>query len=334
MNTGTLLCVKTLLLAGLFLTNCSEFYMSCNDGTCIHDSLVCDGHKHCEHGEDEDDCQHICSDQTNSCMSQCHHRDLCFCSVAYFQCLSGGCVPLHKLCDKKEHCDDASDEPPTCVYLMPEQLGHPSLSLDINNYINTLIEQNKAIRQGCLQSHNVLLFPVHNVSYVLLQKKCSPSSPLSDVKLFCHEELYKKHMYIHAYFYLDRLCIYDHDCDDNYIYHCLNGFHLLNCERVYCVGRFKCQSAYCISLDHICNKVCDCPHCEDESICTKLLCPGMVLIEQIGSGLRCSTKVAALKHSLNMRQVIHREGISITDDFPVLIHLENVVNLIIFLQQK
>ena len=57
----------------------------------------------------------------------------------------------------------------------------------------------------------------------------------------------------------------------------------------------------------------------------------MVLIEQIGSGPTCSTKVAALKHSMNMRQVIHRKGINITDDFPVFIHLEDVVDLAHFI---
>ena len=96
---------------------------------------------------------------------------------------------------------------------------------------------------------------------------------------------------------------------------------------MYCVGRFKCPSSYCISLDHICNKVCDCHNCEDESICSKLLCPGMVLIEQIGSGLRCSMDVAAVKYSMNLRQVIHWEGINITNNFPVLIYLDNAVNL-------
>ena len=102
---------------------------------------------------------------------------------------------------------------------------------------------------------------------------------------------------------------------------------------MYCVGRFKCQSSYCISFDHICNKVCDCQHCGDESICNKLLCPGMVLLEQIGSGLRCSMKLAALKHSMNYRQVIHRNDVNITDDFPVFIHLEDVMNLTDFIHK-
>ena len=58
------------------LTTCSDLYMVCDDGTCVHDSLVCDGKPHCQHGEDEADCQHICSDHSHSCMYHCHHRDL------------------------------------------------------------------------------------------------------------------------------------------------------------------------------------------------------------------------------------------------------------------
>ena len=68
-----------------------------------------------------------------------------------------------------------------------------------------------------------------------------------------------------------------------------------------------------------------------KSICSKLLCPGMVLIQQLGSGLRCSMNVAAVKYSMNLRQVIHKEDINITDDFPVFIHLENVLNLTHFI---
>ena len=92
------------------LKNCSEFYLSCSDGTCVHDSLVCDGYPHCPHSEDEANCQHICSDHTNNCMLHCHPKDLCFCSLEHFQCLSGGYVPLQKLCDKIPHCIDSSDE--------------------------------------------------------------------------------------------------------------------------------------------------------------------------------------------------------------------------------
>ena len=307
------------------LTKCSDLYMVCDDGTCVHDSLVCDGHPHCMYGEDEADCQHICSDHSHNCMSQCHHRNLCSCSPQYFQCLSGGCVPLQKICDKTVHCLDASDEPPTCVYLRPEQLGRTSVYLGINSYINKLIQTSMAVQHLCSYNNDVSL---NHTYYKIYAKEptCAPPSHSSDIKFLCNLCNTPDRVSPH-FFSLDRVCIYDHDCDDNYTSHCFNGYHLLKCEHTFCVERFKCPSSYCISLDHICNNVCDCPHCEDESFCSKLLCPDMLLIPQMESGLRCSKNVVALKHSMNMRQVIHRKGMNITDDFPVFVHLEEVVNL-------
>ena len=304
------------------LTNCSDLYMVCDDGTCVHDSLVCDGEPHCLHGEDEAECPHICSDNTHTCISHCHHRDFCTCSPQYFQCLSGGCVPLQKLCDKIKHCIDASDEPATCVYLRPEQLGLSSLPLDINNYISNLIQQNKAKQHKCFQYETLLSFQV-NYEMHRNEQHCAPSSSSSDMKFHCNV-LYVDNKIPEEYFTLERLCIYDHDCDGNNTSNCFNRIHLLKCEHMYCVARFKCPASYCVSFDYICNNVCDCPHCEDESICNKLLCPGMVLIPQIESGFRCSRNATSLKHSLHMRQIIYRKGLDLSDDFPILIYLEDV----------
>ena len=299
--------------------------MVCDDGTCVHDSLVCDGEPHCLHGEDEADCQHICSDNTHKCISHCHHRDLCTCSPEHFQCLSVGCVPLQKLCDKIVHCIDASDESATRVYIKPEQLGQLSLTLDINKSIKNSIQQIKSTQQKCLQYIDI--FP-SQVNYELYKNEqtCAPSRPSSDMKFHCNV-LYVKNKMSYEYFTLDCLCIYDHDCDDNYTNHCFNSFHSLKCENMYCVARSKCPASYCISFDYICNKVCDCPHCEDEIMCNKLLCPGMVLLPQMESGLRCSRNAASLKHSLHMRQVIYRKDLNLTGDFPVFIYLTDVTNL-------
>ena len=312
------------------ITNCLKLYTECEDGTYVHDSLVCDGKPHCLHGEDEANCEHICSDNTASCMSQCHHRDLCSCSLEYFQCLSGGCVPLQKLCDQIVHCSDASDEPPTCVYVRPEQLGTPSLSLDINHYINDLIHNNTPIQHRCFKDE---FYPVTKVHYKMFahQNACLSSNRSHGIKFRCSSIWCPHCLPLEAksyenHFSLDHLCVYDHDCDDEYVNHCVNGFHLLKCELAYCVERFKCPSSYCISFNYICNKVCDCPHCEDESICSKLLCPGMVLTEQMGSGLKCSRNIAAVKHSMNMRQVIHSKELNITDYLPVFVYLEGIDN--------
>ena len=303
------------------LTNCSELYMTCDDGTCMHDSLVCDGSPHCLHGEDEANCEYICSDNKATCMSHCHHRDLCSCSPEYFQCSSGGCVPLQKLCDKIVHCIDASDEPPTCVYLRPEELGSPSISLDINNYINDLITKNTHIQQQCFQED---VHPVYYVDYNMYARQpVCPLSNRSHIRFLC--SIYKTSAHR---FTLDHLCVYDHDCDHEYLNHCANGFHLLKCEQAYCVGRFKCPASYCIPFDYICNKVCDCPLCEDESICRKLLCPGMVLLEQMEYGMRCSRNHIELQHSMNRRQVIRRKDLNITDHLPVYVYLERTEHFI------
>ena len=177
------LCEKPSINSGI-VTNCSNLYTECDDSTCVHDSLVCDGKPHCLHGEDEANCEHICSDNTASCMSQCHHRDLCICSLEYFQCLSGGCVPLQKLCDQIVHCSDASDEPPTCVYVRPEQLSSLSLYLDINHYINGLFHKNKPIQQRCFKDECYQVRKVHYKMYGR-QKVCSPSNRSHDIKFRC-----------------------------------------------------------------------------------------------------------------------------------------------------
>ena len=209
------LCEKSVAHAPI-QTNCSDFYMSSHEGTCIRDSLVCDGHSHCPHGEDEADCQHICSDHSHNCTSHCHHRDLCFCLQGYFQCLSGGCVPLQKLCDKTVHCIDKSDEQPTCVYLRPEQLSIHSLTLDINSYINKLIQPNMIRQQVCLQSSNESLVHVQNVEYMIhsKQQRCSESSLSPDRTFLCGIYNNVPFSSIHDYFSLDRLCVYDQFCDD------------------------------------------------------------------------------------------------------------------------
>ena len=92
------------------------------------------------------------------------------------------------------------------------------------------------------------------------------------------------------------------------------------------MGRFKCPSSYGISFDYVCNKVCHWPHCEDESIRSKLLCPGMVLLEQMGYGMRCSRNIIELQHSMNRRQVIRKKDLNDTDHLPVYVYLERTEN--------
>ena len=58
--------------------------------------------------------------------------------------------------------------------------------------------------------------------------------------------------------------------------------HLLQCKDWQCSFMFKCEEAYCIPVHHICDRICNCPNCEDEYECIIeadsiiMSCPGMV----------------------------------------------------------
>ena len=95
---------------------CSSTYFQCNDGTCLDEHLVCDGRQHCMMGEDEQMCTHICTDKV-SCALNCSYMNKCYCLRGFFQCGSGGCIPVGKLCDRVYNCKDGSDEPMSCEFV-------------------------------------------------------------------------------------------------------------------------------------------------------------------------------------------------------------------------
>ena len=41
---------------------------------------------------------------------RCRRREGCECTAMYYQCVQGGCVPLHAMCDGVRDCTDNSDE--------------------------------------------------------------------------------------------------------------------------------------------------------------------------------------------------------------------------------
>ena len=58
---------------------------------------------------------------------------------------------------------------------------------------------------------------------------------------------------------------------------------LHNCHEWQCSSMYKCKAAYCVPMHHICDRMCDCPQCDDEELCmvenmadVNLSCPGMV----------------------------------------------------------
>ena len=306
-------------------TNCSSEYVTCSDGTCIHDALVCDGQEHCLHGEDENNCQHACDDSTINCLTECHYDNLCRCSPSFFQCLSGGCVPLQKLCDMTAHCADGSDEPDTCVYLTKEATVPYYRRMKIENNVDDLFTSYFKRTPDCLGRPPQ---PVQRNSYYGNHTDFLYHA----VKALCTElyvisEAANNHRMIlnhepHS-IYFEQLCVYKGAYDDI----CKNGFHLLNCEAIHCVQKFKCPSSYCIPRDHVCNNACECPHCEDESFCEKLLCPNMILFEAMGTNLYCRKYEDDYENEHSNRQVISTKQTKIFDYFPVYVHIENGTSL-------
>ena len=303
------------------VSNCSVQYMSCNDGTCIHDSLLCDGQNHCVDSKDENNCRHVCSHSNNiNCYTDCHIDDLCTCSDSYFHCLSGGCIPLHRLCDQTPHCADSSDEPPTCVYLRPDNIHPPSMSLPANSYINRLINASNSYHQHC--SRHITFRPIKPVNYKMVYTSyntCPESFPPSQLMIICSDWQHYSHREKIQSIPLSHLCVYDNECDQ--VSFCRNGFHLLKCEYMCCRGQFKCRSSYCVQHHRVCNKVCDCPQCEDESFCRKISCPGMLLVERISKGLQCIDE-ADIPNPYQ-RQLIQKPGFNISDEFPVYVDIRS-----------
>ena len=314
------LCEKAIVKKEVSSSSCSRLYLTCDDGTCVHDALVCDGQKHCPNGEDEQNCQHICNDPNVNCITECSIDKRCICSDNYFQCFSGGCIPLQKLCDNTEHCTDGSDEPNTCVYIRAEQLQFGCVSLnEISSYVNELmLEMNKQKRKCFSDEQETAVNSTYKMHPTPSRCKAEqlPSTilfPCADVDVQVASD---------NFININNMCIKDTTC--NPMAYCSNGFHLIDCQDVFCSGKFKCPRSYCIPLSDVCNIKCDCPHCEEESFCERLLCPGIVLIPYKDASLSCTSQVEHVKYSLNKRQVIHGPALQLSDDFPVYVRLDSI----------
>ena len=97
--------------------NMGESFFSCSDGHFLLDIYVCDGTMDCPNGQDEVNCSRMCYMHNHyaprltggDCLLNCHESS-CSCSLTYFQCKSGGCIPSAKICDCYVDCYDSTDE--------------------------------------------------------------------------------------------------------------------------------------------------------------------------------------------------------------------------------
>ncbi|ELU14161.1 hypothetical protein CAPTEDRAFT_69499, partial [Capitella teleta] len=91
---------------------CPPNTFTCGDGTCIMAHHVCDGDNDCLEGDDEQ-CDHLCSFEKFhrglSCIHDCY-SNVCTCIETHFQCPTGECIPMEKLCNGFPDCINGTDE--------------------------------------------------------------------------------------------------------------------------------------------------------------------------------------------------------------------------------
>ena len=100
---------------------CETFKMRsshmCTDKTYLLSHYVCDGYVDCAHdGSDEENCTNVCVIHVRhkhwtqqDCFKYCHPTN-CSCLPLYYQCSSGGCIAMSRICDDTMDCTDNSDE--------------------------------------------------------------------------------------------------------------------------------------------------------------------------------------------------------------------------------
>lgn len=271
--------------------DCPKGLLQCEDGTCISSTAICDGKWDCIYGSDERSCHSLMCHINGLfktivfCRAHCNLlHNQCLCGPMFWQCKSGGCVSVSKLCDYQRDCQDGSDE--NCQLKSCNQK-----QMKCKN--NQCVDGNKIFdfQQDCLDNsdenangywYDSLLFhacePNEQIPYSryndfipdcvqdedtyssIIQNRPYNKSNCLDGYIPClpfHPRCYPA----------EKLCIYDIDNVGEMLY-CRIGQHLKECEDLPCNGHYKCPDAYCIPIRLLCDGQWHCPNGDDERQCS------------------------------------------------------------------
>ena len=249
---------------------CMDGHFRCQDGTCILRHAWCDGVRDCRDGSDELRCDPVCSDKNATiCVSTCK-IPVCQCSTAFYQCKSGGCIPLSLVCDGTPNCADGFDEATCSPVLQGMQnisLTDPEISSIKTNIGSKQRLPNTLKRNICINNGD-----------------CGQGRPPCSHLQMCHAfecpDMFKCYMSFCVPFWLV--------CDGKW--DCASGEDERECQPLVCPGMFKCrEEGICLPLHEVCDGV---RHClisgDDEALCDVYPCPSKCIC--YGHTMVCSHK--------------------------------------------
>ena len=273
----------------------------CGDWTYLHIAAVCDGRTDCADESDELNCHTICSQQNIDCIHDCKYPH-CTCSVLYFQCLHGGCVPFDALCNGVLNCLDQSDE----LYCS----GNVSMISNNGSYNNGRHHNEVDV------THDYFICDSGESHNKARDNLCQYDLDQDGRLMYCSDG---KHLHDGCYAFG---CSYGYKCKSSYCIpirrvcdgyrDCTFGDDEQHCDKLSCSKMLQCSGSHvCIPEWEVCDGQVHCNTGDDEKYCEK--CPSGC--ECLGSAVWCpsgSSGTLAARSERQMSALILENSLNVT----------------------